>query len=309
MKIHDLNDSSAAFLSVSENQKETPHGSAGFPCAGYLDCYHRSSYPWHWHDELEIAYVTQGEVTALVPEAQIPLAPGEGIFLNRSVLHAYSAVAESHLPNLLFLPSLLYGSQESIFRKKYMNPLLSSSRLTHVILKPNVAWQADVLNRASEVFALLQEKDFGYEFRVRAALSEALLLLLRHTSCEADASPQTQTENERLRTMLRFIRQHYCEPIRIEQIAASANVSRRECMRCFQKGIRTSPIQYVIDLRIQKARRLLSETALPLSDIGASCGFSDQSYFIKTFRERSGLSPSAFRKNAAAAASGSIDAP
>ena len=71
-------------------------------------------------------------------------------------------------------------------------------------------------------------------------------------------------------------------------------------------------MQYTIELRVQKARKLLLETDLPLLDICTECGFQDQSYFIKTFRERTGISPARFRKRSgmtAAASPSSIREP
>ena len=81
----------------------------------------------------------------------------------------------------------------------------------------------------------------------------------------------------------------------VEQIADSALISRRECMRLFQRVIGTSPMQYLIDCRIRKAKQLLLETDGTILHIAASCGFQNQSYFTKVFRERTGVSPGKFR--------------
>ena len=135
---------------------------------------------------------------------------------------------------------------------------------------------------------------------MRSALSEILLLLAQNMAKATDAADGNllrQADMDRIRLMLSFIQEHYTEPLQVQQIAASAFLSRRECLRCFQRTIGTSPMQYTIALRVQKARKLLLETDLPLLDICTECGFQDQSYFIKTFRERTGLSPARFRKH------------
>ena len=113
--------------SIGENLEETcQHGDKAFPCAGYRDHYRRGreGYPWHWHDEWEIAFVEQGQVRAQVNGEQHLLGPGEGIFINRRVLHAFSLEGDGEvwMPNLLFLPSLLYGSQESVFWRNTQSP-------------------------------------------------------------------------------------------------------------------------------------------------------------------------------------------
>ena len=139
--------------SIGENLEETcQHGDKAFPCAGYRDHYRRGreGYPWHWHDEWEIAFVEQGQVRAQVNGEQHLLGPGEGIFINRRVLHAFSLEGngEVWMPNLLFLPSLLYGSQESVFWEKYAKPLAFSTGCTHLALRQDVPWQREALAQA-----------------------------------------------------------------------------------------------------------------------------------------------------------------
>ena len=51
------------YFPLDINRRELAgHGSATFPCTCYLDCYYNTSYPWHWHDELELAYPEQGRL-------------------------------------------------------------------------------------------------------------------------------------------------------------------------------------------------------------------------------------------------------
>ena len=80
------------------------------------------------------------------------------------------------------------------------------------------------------------------------------------------------------------------------QIAAAAVVSKRECLRCFQSCIQRTPIEYLLDYRIQMAERLLRTTELPVTEIALQTGFSNSAYFTKVFRQLRGLSPSQFRK-------------
>lgn len=287
--------------SIGENLEETcQHGDKAFPCAGYRDHYRRGreGYPWHWHDEWEIAFVEQGQVRAQVNGEQHLLGPGEGIFINRRVLHAFSLEGngEVWMPNLLFLPSLLYGSQESVFWEKYAKPLAFSTGCTHLALRQDVPWQREALAQAGRAYALLEKAAYGYELRVRSALSEVLVALAGHLPELPSQPSRNQAEIRRVRQMLTFIQGHYTQPLRVEDIAASVFISRRECMRAFQNVLGISPIQYVLQLRVRKAKELLLETGLSLGEICAACGFQGQSYFTKAFRERTGTTPGKFRE-------------
>ena len=287
-------------------QEAVQHGEPAFPCTGYLDQYQSAEdfWPGHWHEELEAAWVTQGTVAVFIhaqPDRPFFLHPGEGIFINRRVPHSYSGTkgGPALMPNILVRPSLIYGSRDSVYWESYLKLLLLAPAFSHVLLTPEIPWQSSFLELFQKAFSLLSEQPFGYEFHVRSALSEALLLLCQNIP-EATGfrggNSHHQADADRIRHMLSFVQEHFTEPLSLQQIADSAFLSRRECLRCFQRTIGISPVQYIIDLRIRKARQLLLETSLPLLDICTECGFQSQSYFIKTFRERTGLSPAKYRR-------------
>lgn len=303
MKKYHLSDTERMKQSVLGDRREYfRHGNEEFPCASYLDYYNESAYPWHWHDELEAAFVQKGKAAVFIDGKQYILGEGEGFLVNRRVLHASSAGARGDvfLPNILFLPSLLYGTQESVFWKKYMEPLLLAPEFSHVILRKEEGWQTQMLERMREAFEIMTQESYGYEVRVRERLSEMMLLLCEHREELAvfagEFSGRTRREMDRIRAMLTFVQTHYDQPLQVDQIADSASVSRRECLRLFRRVLDTSPMRYVTDLRIGQAKRLLSETGLPLLAVANRCGFSDESYFIKVFRERTGVTPAKFRK-------------
>lgn len=303
MRTYHLDDTERMIQNVLGNRREiTVHGSSAFPCASYLDYYKKSAYPWHWHDEMEIAYIQEGEAEATIDGRKYRLLEGDGYFANCRVLHAVAGVGEEEMrmPNILFHPSLLYGTRDSVFWGKYMEPLVMSPGVSHVILRAEVPWQKDILELTAESFALMTRENYGYEFRVRDRLSEIMLLFCEHReelpAVPGNAESRTHQEMERVRTMLAFIQTHYHKPLQLAQIADSASVSRRECLRLFRRLLDTSPMQYVTELRIGQAKRLLAETGLPLLAVANRCGFSDESYFIKVFRERTGSTPARFRK-------------
>ena len=95
--------------------------------------------------------------------------------------------------------------------------------------------------------------------------------------------------------MLQYIQTHYAEEIRTEDIADSASISVSECLRCFKNTIHTTPIQYTIKYRVQKAAELLKTTNLNITEIGTRCGFVDMSYFTRVFKRIHGYTPKKYR--------------
>jgi transcriptional regulator GlxA family with amidase domain len=87
-------------------------------------------------------------------------------------------------------------------------------------------------------------------------------------------------------------------PLPIGEIAAQAGVGTRELLRRFTDRLGTSPKAYYVGLRLMLGRRLLEHTDRPMADIAAACGFASGSAFARAFRERYGVNPSAFRRDA-----------
>jgi AraC-like DNA-binding protein len=287
------------FVSDANQREITKHGTEEFPCTCYLDIYSNSSYPWHWHEELELAYVKKGSLSVTVNGQQYILNKGEGIFINSGVLHAFTETqnVKCIFPNILFRASLIYSTQTSIYWMKYMRSLIGDVNLPYILLNRDMPWMEEVLNLIKKAYELFASKKFGYELRMRNYLSEILCLILENCPAQtSDLKTRNYTEIDRLRKMLDYVHNNYTEPIQIQQISEAASVSKRECLRCFHHIVGISPRQYVIDLRVRKAKQLLAESSLSLVEICGNCGFHDQSYFTKTFREATGLSPGKWRK-------------
>ena len=91
--------------------------------------------------------------------------------------------------------------------------------------------------------------------------------------------------------MLTFIYEHYGETITLKEIANAAHISRSEAGRCFQTYLGCSPIEALIQYRLQIARRLLSEKTQTLQEISAACGFHSVNYFSRQFKKVYGVTP------------------
>ena len=101
----------------------------------------------------------------------------------------------------------------------------------------------------------------------------------------------------RLGEVLSYIDRHYSEPITIPQLLRVAHMSQSTLMRTFQRVFQHAPIDYLIRVRIQKARELLADQEQRITDIALACGFNDSNYFTRQFRRVSGQSPRDYRRS------------
>lgn len=277
-------------------------GTAQFPCSVYrtiLGNYAGGEVPWHWHDEIEIKLMLEGTAVVSCDKETFLLHPGEGLFTNAHILHHTRGAdgGECILGSIVFEISLLAGNAGSIFGSRYLQPLYSNPRLPFVRLSPVDAWQARALQAVRFAYDACAEEALGYELDVRDGLSR----FWRELAC-ANAPLLTAPrcpENEasaRMRKMLLFLEEHFTEKITLDDIAAAAHISTRECLRCFDRIIGIPPVAYLLRRRILYAAELLQGTELPVTEVCFRAGFHNPSYFSKQFREQMGCSPRAHRE-------------
>ena len=102
-----------------------------------------------------------------------------------------------------------------------------------------------------------------------------------------------QIKNQiRIQKMLSYIYEHYADNVTLEDIASAANISRSEAGRCFNAYMGCSPIDALIQYRLQLAHKLLSEKTQTLQEISYSFGFNSVNYFSRQFKKTYGYAPS-----------------
>jgi transcriptional regulator of acetoin/glycerol metabolism len=92
-----------------------------------------------------------------------------------------------------------------------------------------------------------------------------------------------------------YIESHLDQKIGLELLAAMAGHSIHHFVRAFHQSVGMPPHSYLLSRRLERAERMLRETQLPLSEIAAATGFSDQSHLARHFRRRTGMSPGVAR--------------
>ena len=94
-----------------------------------------------------------------------------------------------------------------------------------------------------------------------------------------------------------YMRNRIHSDISIEETAAYCGMSHPQFSRRFKETFGCSPIKYMTSLRIEKSKKYLSETDLPISQIAVMCGYENQFYFSRRFRETTGISPQQYRNS------------
>jgi AraC family transcriptional regulator len=102
----------------------------------------------------------------------------------------------------------------------------------------------------------------------------------------------------RLRRVLDYISENYERDVSLGELAAEAGVSPFHFSREFKRATGFAPHQYLINVRVERAKALLAESELPLAEVSLSAGFSSQSHFTRLFHRLTGVTPKSYRDSA-----------
>jgi AraC-like DNA-binding protein len=252
---------------------------------------------WHWHEMIEIDYVTSGILEFRDQNRILRLKKGEAVFINANLLHAYHVSAGAEYYVLLFDPRLISGHFGSVFDLKYTSPVINNRNLTSLHLVPDGEVSVSMIGELFHAMNAMRDEKPGFEFQVRESMSRFWLSLFEETeNLRAVGKPVSYQDAERIKKMLQYIYDHFSEPVTLGDIAASAGIGERECTRCFRHTMKEPPIRYLTRYRLQMAAKALLDTSELVSVIAEKCGFVSDSYFGKSFRTMFGDTPRQFRK-------------
>jgi AraC-like DNA-binding protein len=142
--------------------------------------------------------------------------------------------------------------------------------------------------------------EFDEKLPCRAKLLQAISLeithlLIRH--CNNIKNQETKiSQKMEINQLINYLNENYAKKITVEEMAKFVNLSPSHFARVFKEETGYSPVDFLMNLKVQKAKRFLISKQHNITEIAYSCGFSSASHFTNRFIERIGISPSNFRK-------------
>ena len=278
-------------------REQIPHKATDFPVLYYHDELAELPNwegPVHWHPDFEIATAVQSVLEYQVGQQRVLLEAGESIFVNGNLLHRVRQVSGNSpdpIPILLFSGDAIAPEHSTIYQK-YIQPIAQCDRLPFLVFRRHS--HPAVNHLIQDTFRLLDQAAPCYELAVQRNISHIFEYLFCHFDAfpKSDAARVQLKSQIRLQKMLRYIYEHYAEPITLADLAQAAHISRSEAGRCFHTYLGCSPIDALIQYRLQTARRLLREGSLTLQEISFACGFNSVNYFSRQFKKTYGYAPS-----------------
>lgn len=276
-----------------------PHNAVEFPITYFHDelvTLPDWAGPLHWHPDFEIATAECTTLDYQVGEQHIILEAGDSIFVNGNILHRIEQLSDDvpdPMPNIVFSGTVVAPETSAIYQK-YILPIVQCDSLPFIVFRYRDGSHSEINCLIKDIYRQMNEKKACYELTIQRNINSIFEYIFRNfTDLPKVQVTRIQINNQiRLQKMLTYIYENYAGSVTLEDIAKAANISRSEAGRCFHKYMGCSPIDALIQYRLQIAHRLLSEKTLSLQEISFACGFNSVNYFSRQFKKTYGCTPS-----------------
>lgn len=262
---------------------------------------HAKNMPIHYHaDFSELVIVLNGTANHVVNSEKYFIKKGDVFVINRNTSHAYEDTCDFKICNIMYKPKYLH---------KVSNDLKKSSGYQALfVIEPFLAKEYNFKSRlqltlsdyekAKEIiFDMVNEyenKYEGYQTMLYSRFMELVVFLSR----KYDFTSAGLNDNViNIAKAVSYMENHFKEHINLSGLADKAQLSVRHFNRIFKENYKTTPINYILRLRIEYACLLLRKSKLKISDVAYESGFEDSNYFARQFKKITGVSPKEYRLN------------
>lgn len=255
----------------------------------------------HWHEDLELVRIEKGQMYYQINGQRILLKEKDCLFVNSRQMHFGSSYLrqDCRFLCLIFHPS--FFPENAALRRLFIQPYLSQKAPEYLIFSPGDSFYETISCFLLEAARLKSENSPGFPLEIAGLVQMFFARLIRLPQMQEAGSPgQNSPDLAALKDMVSFIAQNYPEKITLEEIARAGKVSRSKCCSLFNRYLQLSPVVYLNQYRLKVSCRMLTCTSESITNITAACGFSHPSYYGKLFLKYYGVSPNAYRKQAAA---------
>lgn len=279
-------------------REQAVHGTDAYPYATYAwDGKEAFPVPLHWHEEMEIIRIERGPYRVTV-NAESYAGNGPALFfVAAGEIHSIHMEAGTVENAVVFAGQSLTFERYDSLQDTVLHPLLEGTLRFPRVLRPS----DDVWEEAGAIYAELYEaatrKEIVSYLRFKAGVYSLLACLYeRGRLSDTGRSREDEGRINTLKRVLDHIGHNFDQHLSVEEIADKAGMNAQYFCRYFKKNTGKTVTEYINDVRIRQAVRLLGETDEKILNIAMECGYGNMGYFIKRFRQSTGMTPSDYRE-------------
>ncbi len=254
--------------------------------------------PMHWHSEMELIVVKKGMGRISVNYDTYTVTAGTILFIPSGQIHSIQGLPDTIMEyeNILFTADFLLSHHEDICSTQFIRPLFQNTIAFDTLhLTPSLSYYEEIAELLEKIDSLSDARPEGYQLAIKGFFYQIFFILFSHKKKDLSVV-QTPKSIEKMKLLIKYTKEHYAEPITIEQMAELLHYSPSHFMKFFKNTMGTSFITYLNDFRLTIAARSLRLSTDSVLDIASQSGFDNLSYFNRLFKRKYKMTPSQFRQ-------------
>ncbi|NQX71108.1 AraC family transcriptional regulator [Paenibacillus alba] len=261
--------------------------------------------PMHIHDYIQIVYVLHGVCNHQLRGKSLTASRGDIFIIAPHIEHSLSAIEDKAFEVVIvdFIPLLIQEQLKPFSDTLY--PLLQHSDEDPLIPFIHHSWLHFGKNKQVFVEQLLQDiqdefehREVGFEHSILLNLAKLFILVDREYR-KAKRKPAKQpalADQQPIDEVKRYIYDNFSQDIPLEHGAFIANMAPAYFSHLFKKETGQTFVDFVTEVRIERAMELIRRDTHTITQIGFQVGFHHLSHFIRTFKKRCGITPTEYKK-------------
>lgn len=243
---------------------------------------------FHIHSEIEIIYVINGTLTCRYNNKEKTLTKSDIIIFNKNSIHETEATKETKL-YAMQIPIEFFISDNSQL-------LYALTDTLDVLCLEEGNPEYNEIKEYMEKFSLHTKKEENLPREYTLGYAYLIISFLKKINMISTFENKNDENIPKLLPALNFMRENYKEKITVLEIAKTVNFNTNYFERLFKKTFNVTVVEYINDLRINKAVKLLFTTNKKLTEISDICGFSSPAHFNMIFKKKYKMPPSVYKK-------------
>ncbi|MBY7025122.1 MULTISPECIES: AraC family transcriptional regulator [Clostridium] len=287
---------------IKDNHKEKrEHGSFLLP----LGIYNVSlgniekSITAHWHNELELILVLSGEFNLKINTDSYNCKEGDIVLINSESLHYFSTKENesSTWNSIVFNMDQLNSTILDNCSVNFITPIINNEFKLPVIIHKDSLINNELKCIILNIIDAYNLNYYGFELEIKSLIFKYFSLLFKFNLVEKKTNNTCLNEEkiEKIKIVLKYIQENYNKEIDIITLSDICHYNQYHFMRFFKKHTGKTCIQFIKNYRLEKAASLISNTDLSITEISLEVGFTNISYFIRSFKEKYNKTPKEFK--------------